>query len=318
MATHASKRVILAALVMNFAIAVTKFGAAMATGSSAMLSEAIHSLVDTGNQVLLLYGLQRSKRPADETHPFGYGPELYFWAFVVAILIFGLGAGISFFEGLSKVRDPHAITNPIINYVVLTIAIGFEAVAWTVAYREFNKVRGRMSILAAVRASKDPALFTVLFEDTAAMLGLIVAFVGIALSQALDLPALDGYASIGIAIILASTAVFLAYETKGLIVGEAADPAVDDGVRQILEGHASIRHINELRTLHQGPDDVLLVLSVDFIDEATSRDVETSITALETRIKSEFPQIRRVFIEAQNWRDHLRQLQQNGGNKDDG
>ena len=297
---------------MNFAIAVTKFGASVATGSSAMLSEAIHSLVDTGNQVLLLYGLKRSARPADEKHPFGYGPELYFWAFVVAILIFGLGAGISFFEGISKVREPHAMTNPIINYIVLTIAIAFEAVAWTVAYREFNRVRGGMSILAAVRASKDPALFTVLFEDTAAMLGLLVALVGIALSQVLDQPVLDGYASIGIAIILAATAIFLAFETKGLIVGEAADPAVDDGIRQILERHPSISHINELRSLHLGPEEVLLTLSVDFIDNTTSVEVETAITDLEREIKGDFPQINRVYIEAQNWRAHLQQLRPAG------
>ena len=201
MAAHASKRVIFAALAMNAAIAATKFGAAFATGSLAMLSEAVHSLVDTGNQILLLYGMKRAARPADDKHPFGYGPELYFWAFVVAILIFGLGAGVSFFEGIAKVRSPHEISSPIINYVVLAVALVLESVAWTIAYREFNRVRGRASLLSAVRRSKDPALFSVLFEDTAAMLGLIVAFVGIALSQILDMPVLDGYASIGIAII---------------------------------------------------------------------------------------------------------------------
>ncbi len=309
MAAHASKRVVFAALAMNAAIAATKFGAAFVTGSSAMLSEAIHSLVDTGNQILLLYGLRRSARPADDKHPFGYGPELYFWAFVVAILIFGLGAGISFFEGVAKVRSPHAMSSPVINYIVLAFALAFEAVAWTVAYREFNRVRGRTSLLSAVRRSKDPALFTVLFEDTAAMLGLVVAFVGIALSQILDMPVLDGYASIGIAIILAAAAAFLAYETKGLIIGEGADPVVTDGVRQMLEQHAAIKHINELRTLHLGPEEVLLTMSVDFADDRSSSEVEAAISDLEIEIKAAYAQIKRVFIEAQNWRAHLRSLQ---------
>ena len=190
-----SKKVIYAALAGNSLIAVTKFVAAGLTGSSAMLSEAVHSVVDTGNQGLLRYGLARSRRPADEEHPFGHGPELYFWAFVVAILIFGLGAGISFYEGLAKISDPHPITNPVINYVVLAVAIVFELGAWLVAFREFRKVQGRATLLTAVRRSKDPALFTVLFEDTAAMLGLLFALAGIALADWLDMPWLDGAAS---------------------------------------------------------------------------------------------------------------------------
>ena len=176
MAASDTKKVIYAALIGNSLIAVTKFGAAMFTGSSAMLSEAIHSVVDTGNQALLLVGLSRAKRPADEAHPFGYGKELYFWAFVVAVLLFAMGAGVSFYEGINKILHPHAMSNPHINYVVLVIAAIFEAIAWWVAYREFNKSRRGESLVEAVRHSKDPVVFTVLFEDTAAILGLIVAF----------------------------------------------------------------------------------------------------------------------------------------------
>ena len=229
-----SKKVIYAALIGNALIAVTKFAAATVTGSSAMLAEGIHSLVDTGNQGLLLYGLARAGKPADEKHPFGYGAELYFWAFVVAIMIFAIGAGISIYEGVHKVMDPHAITNPLINYVVLGLAMIFEGVAWWIALKEFRTRKGKRGWIEAVRDSKDPSVFTVLFEDTAAMLGLIVAFLGIAGAQYFGIAALDGTASIVIGVILAITAALLAYETKGLLIGEAAAPEVVETVRAIL------------------------------------------------------------------------------------
>ena len=196
MASHGSRGVVLAALGGNALIAVTKFGAAAYTGSSAMLSEAIHSLVDTGNQVLLLYGLRRADLPADERHPFGYGMEIYFYSFVVAILIFGLGAGVSLYEGIDRIRHPHDITNAYVNYIVLGLALVFEGGAWWIAFREFRRTSGDLGWLEAVRASKDPAIFTVLFEDTAALLGLLIAMIGIWLSQTLALPILDGVASI--------------------------------------------------------------------------------------------------------------------------
>nr|MDJ0981013.1 cation diffusion facilitator family transporter [Kiloniellales bacterium] len=227
MASASSTKVILAALVGNFLIAVTKFTAAWFTGSSAMFSEAVHSTVDTGNQGLLLYGLKRSKRPADAQHPFGHGQELYFWAFVVAILIFGLGAGVSIYEGIAKIQDPHEITNPVVNYVVLGMAMVFEAGACWVAFKEFNRRRGALGYFEAIRRSKDPSIFTVLLEDSAAMLGLIVAMVAIALGQALDMPVLDGVGSVVIGCILAATAIFLIWETKPLLIGEAADPEVE-------------------------------------------------------------------------------------------
>ncbi|MEE8333816.1 MAG: cation diffusion facilitator family transporter [Alphaproteobacteria bacterium] len=302
--THGSKKVIYAALFGNLLIAVTKFAAAAMTGSSAMLSEAVHSVVDTGNQGLLLFGLWRSKRPADAAHPFGYGMELYFWAFVVAIMVFAVGAGVSVYEGISKLRAPEPITSPYVNYIVLGIAMVFEAAAWTVAFREFQKTRGSRSILSEVRRSKDPTVFTVLFEDTAAMLGLVVAFAGIGLGQVFDNPMFDSGASILIGLILAATAVLLAVECKGLLIGEGASRAVIAGIEEIVANRPGILRVNELLTMHLGPDDVLLNLSLDFADELSSVEVEAAISALERDIKQGFPEIRRVFIEAQSWRGH--------------
>jgi len=306
MADPSSTKVVLAALIGNAAIAVTKFGAAAATGSSAMLSEAIHSLVDTGNQVLLLYGMRRARRPADAQHPFGYGKELYFWTFVVAILIFGLGAGISFYEGIEKVRHPSPVTDPHINYIVLALAGAFEAVAWWIAFKEFKARKGALGYLDAVRVSKDPANFTVLFEDTAAMLGLIVAAGGIALGDWLDMPVMDGAASIAIGVILAFTAAVLAYECKGLLIGESAAPQVVDAIERMVAIDRRVKRVNEILSMHLGPQDVLLNVSLDFGDSIDANDVEAAISKMERRIKRDFPEIKRIFIEAQAWPAHRR------------
>ncbi len=306
MASASSTKVILAALVGNFLIAVTKFTAAWFTGSSAMFSEAVHSTVDTGNQGLLLYGLKRSKRPADAQHPFGHGQELYFWAFVVAILIFGLGAGVSIYEGVAKIQDPHEITNPVVNYVVLSMAMVFEAGACWVAFKEFNRRRGALGYFEAIRRSKDPSIFTVLLEDSAAMLGLIVAMAAIALGRILEMPVLDGVGSVVIGCILAATAIFLIWETKPLLIGEAADPEVEASVRQVIARQSGIQRTNEVLSMHLGPDDILLNLSVDFKDSEDSGDVERAITDMEAQIKRAQPKVRRIFIEAQSWRGHRR------------
>ena len=315
MASSSSKHVIYAALGGNFLIAVTKFIASFMTGSSAMLSEAVHSLVDTGNQGLLLYGIKRSGRPADETHPFGYGMELYFWTFVVAILIFGLGAGVSIFEGIKKVQHPEVVTDAFVNYIVLGVAMVFEAGAWYVAFKEFRKSQQRhgrqgrkKGFLATVRESKDPTVFTVLFEDSAAMLGLIVAFVGIWLGEYLEMPVLDGVASICIGVILAITATLLAYESKGLLVGEGAAKEVVSEIREIVTQEKGVIAINEVITMHMGPEDILLNLSLDFSDHLSSPEVEATISALESKIKTKFPPIRRIFIEAQSIAGHHRDL----------
>ena len=278
------------------------------TGSSAMLSEAVHSLVDTGNQTLLLYGIKRSGKPADEKHPFGYGMELYFWTFVVAILIFGLGAGVSIFEGIKKIQHPEVVTDTFVNYIVLGIAMVFEAVAWFIAFKEFRGSQGKRGIIQTVRDSKDPTVFTVLFEDSAAMLGLFVAFAGIWLAEYLQLPVLDGVASVIIGIILAITASLLAYESKGLLVGEGADKEVVGAIREIVKQENGIISINETLTMHMGPQDVLLNLSLDFSDNLSSPEVEAIISRLESKIKAEYPQIQRIFIEAQSITGHYQDL----------
>jgi len=300
MAHGGSVKVVIAALIGNGLIAVTKFAAAFYTGSSAMLSEAIHSLVDTGNQSLLLLGIRRSRRPADAAHPFGYGAEIYFWAFVVAILIFAVGAGVSIYEGIHKIADPHPVTNPMVNYVVLGVAMVFESAAWWVAFKEFRKTKGDDGWLAAVHKSKDPAVFTVLFEDSAAMLGLVIAFIAIALSHALEMPVLDGVGSVLIGLILAGTALLLAIETKGLLIGESASPATLDAIRDIVGGEPAVRSINEMRTMHIGPTDVLLAMSLDYRNDLNAGAIEQSITRLEDTIRKTRPEITRVFIEVQD------------------
>ncbi|MFQ5785282.1 MAG: cation diffusion facilitator family transporter [Alphaproteobacteria bacterium] len=300
----ASKKVVFAALAGNSLIAATKFAAAAFTGSSAMLSEAIHSLVDTGNQGLLLYGIRRAKHPADDNHPFGYGMEVYFWSFVVAILIFGLGAGVSFYEGVQKIRAPQPVSDVYVNYIVLAAALVFEGAAWWIAFKQFRRSKGRGGYLDAIRASKDPAIFTVLFEDSAAMLGLVVAFLGIALGDRLNMPVLDGVASLGIAAILAGTAALLAYESKGLLIGESARPRLVGGVRALVRQRPAVIAINEVLTMHLAPEDVLLNLSLDFSDGLSAGTVESEISALERAIKAAYPEITRVFIEAQSRRGH--------------
>lgn len=304
MTSDSSKTVIYAALVANLLIAVTKFAAAAFTGSSAMLSEAVHSVVDSGNQGLLLMGIKRSARPADDRHPFGYGTELYFWTFVVAILIFGVGAGVSIYEGVSKINEPHPITDSYINYIVLGVAILIEAAPWWIAFKAFKLEKGDRGYFEAIRQSKDPTVFTILFEDSAAMLGLMVAMLGIFLAEQLAIPEFDGIASIIIGLILASTATLLAYECKGLIIGEAVRPEVRDAIAALIAADPRVKQTNELLTMHFGPEDVLLTLSLNFEDGLTGEDVEKAISELERSIKQKMPQIRRVFIEAQSWYGH--------------
>ena len=295
-----SKKVIYAALAGNSLIAITKFAAATITGSSAMLSEGIHSLVDTGNQVLLLYGLKQSKQPPDEQYPFGHGKEIYFWSFIVAILIFAVGAGVSVYEGIHQIAEQRPIESPSVNYAVLGLAIIFEGAAWYFAFSEFRKVKGNWGFFEAVQRGKDPTMFVVLFEDSAAMLGLVVAFCGIALSQMTGIAMFDGIASILIGLILAGTAGWLAYETKSLLIGERANVQVIEGIRAIARKNPTVNHINEVLTMHMGPDFILLNLSVDFSDEALAPQIETAIAEIDTDIKREFPEVKRIFIEAES------------------
>ncbi len=301
-----SKKAIYAALIGNGLIAVTKFGAATVTGSAAMMSEGIHSLVDTGNQVLLLVGLKRAARPPSKDFPFGHGKEVYFWSFVVAILIFALGAGISLYKGYQHVLHAEPLTNVMVNYVVLAAAIVFEAGAFYVAYREFAKGKGDLGFLEAVHRGKDPSLFVVLFEDGAAMLGLLVALAGIALTEVTGNPVFDGLASMVIGLILAGAAFWLAYETKSLLIGESASTWVVDGIRKLLSDQPDINTVNEVATLHMGPDFILAAISVDFAEGMSANDVEQRVTELTREIKAIDPSVRRVFIEAETRADHGR------------
>jgi cation diffusion facilitator family transporter len=299
MAHSESKKVIFAALVGNSLIAVTKFGAAAMTGSSAMLSEGIHSLVDTGNQVLLLMGLKRSQRQPDSQHPFGYGQEVYFWSFVVAILIFGVGAGISIYEGIKHIQHPVAMVNVRVNYLVLALAFVFEGGAWYFAYKEFSRIRGTRGWLQAVKESKDPTTFVVLFEDSAAMAGIIVAFVGIWLSQVTGLHWIDGAASVAIGLILATTAWFLAVETKDMLIGEAASTETISGIRDLASQVPGVDKVNEVLTLHMGPEYILVNMSLDFDDECTADQVEIEVAKLTGTIKARWPKVMKVFVEAE-------------------
>ena len=306
---HESKATIYAALAGNTAIATVKFGAAFWTGSSAMLSEAIHSTVDTGNQLLMLYGLKRSTRPATDLHPFGFGLELYFWTFVVAILIFGLGAGVSILEGIDKIRNPHTVEAPTVAYVVLAASFLFEGASWLVALRAFRSHSRNSGLLEAVQRSKDPSVFTVLLEDSAALAGLAVAALGLAAAQWLDLPMLDGVASVVIGLLLAGTAAFLASECKGLLLGEAADLPTQASLRRIAT-RPGISGVNEVLTMHFGPNDVLAIISLDFDDHLTAAEVETLVSATEREIKQAHPDIRRIFVEAQSREGHLQAQQE--------
>ncbi len=294
-----SKKVIFAALAGNTLIAVTKFIAAFFTGSSAMLSEGIHSLVDTGNQGLLLYGMARAQKPPDEAFPFGHGKEIYFWSFIVAILIFALGGGISIYEGIKHIEHPEPMTNPLINYLVLGLAMLFEGAAWVFAFREFSRAKGKWGYLEAIQRAKDPSVFVVLFEDTAAMLGLMVAFIGIVLTQLTGQLWFDGAASIIIGLILVGTAIWLAYETKGLLIGESASHSVVEGIRGLVGSQALVDHVNEVLTMHMGPDFILVNLSVDFSDHSSADAIELAISDMDRMIKQQFPQVRRIFIEAE-------------------
>ena len=300
MAGHGgSKMVIYAALAGNLAIALTKFAAAFFTGSSAMLSEGVHSLVDTGNGGLLLYGMHRAARPADRTHPLGYARELYFWSFIVALLVFALGAGVSFYEGIVHIMTPEPVANVKVNYVVLGLSFLFEGSSWLVALKEFRREKGKQGWLQAVQSSKDPSVYTVLFEDSAALLGLIVAFAGILAAEQLEMPELDGAASIGIALILGATAIFLARESKGLLIGEPASPEVQKKVLAIAQQDPAVQRANGVLTVHMGPQEIVAGLSIEFEDHLSAPEIEACVERIEARLKKEMPEITRLFVKPQ-------------------
>lgn len=301
---HIRERIVLyGALAANLGIAVAKFIAAGITGSSSMLTEGVHSVVDSGNQLLLLYGEGRAKRPPDAQHPFGYGRELYFWAFVVALLIFAIGAGVSIYEGILHILEPEPLSDPTVNYVVLGIATALEGTSWAIALREFSEAKGNASWWRAVRDSKDPATFIVLFEDSAALAGLLVAAVGVFASHALGDPRIDGAASVVIGLILAAVATLLAREAKGLLIGERADLGVIRAVYDRVAARPEITAVNHVRTVHTAPDRVFVAISADFDDALTMGEGERLIEAIEAELKQQFPELSSIYIRPERRED---------------
>ena len=299
-----SKKAIYAALVGNSLIAVTKFAAAGYTGSAAMLSEGIHSLVDTGNQGLLLFGLKQAKKPPSEEFPFGHGKEVYFWCFIVAMLIFALGGTASIYQGYLHLGNTEPLTNLSINYVVLGLALLFECGALYVAIKEFNLSRGDRPLLESISKGKDPTLFVVVFEDSAAMAGLVIAMLGLLLYQITGNAIWDGLASISIGVVLIGTAAWLAFESKNLLIGESAGAEVRDGIRETLSADPRISSINEIATLHMGPDFVVVTASADFDPALSASDLKSAVTDLNQAVKAVDDRIKRVFIEAERGVDH--------------
>lgn len=297
--SESNKIVVYAAMFGNLAIALVKFVAAYITNSSAMLSEAVHSVVDTLNEILLLYGMKKAKKPGDVKHPFGYGRELYFWAFIVALLVFALGAIVSILQGIYHIIQPEEMQNPMINYIVLGIAILCEGFSWSVALKTFRKQKGNMGYFEAFRRSKDPTTFTVLFEDTAALIGLVIALVGIFLAHQLNIPELDGVASILIGVVLAVSAWFLARETKGLLLGETADPKLRENVLNIAQQDAAVFSANGVLTEQMGAHQVIASLSLEFKDDLTSDQIEACVNRIETQIKQLHPEIIALFVKPQ-------------------
>jgi cation diffusion facilitator family transporter len=306
-----NRKVVNAALAGNIAIAATKFVAAAVTGSSAVLSEGVHSLVDTCNELLLLHGMRRAALPPDEDHPFGYGREMYFWSFIVALLVFALGAGVSFYEGIAHLRHPQPMEKPVVNYVVLAISFLFEGGSWWIALRAFGAAKGERGWFEAFRASKDPSTFTVLFEDSAALLGLFIAFIGVAGAQLTGQPWIDGAASLGIGLVLAVAALLLARETKALLIGEAAHPRVRKDILRIAARDPAIRHANGVFTVQLGPDSVVATLSAEFEDALTTPEVEACVNRIEAAVCKTHPDVVALYVKPQTedtWRRRMARL----------
>ena len=264
-----------------------------------MLSEAVHSVVDTLNEILLLYGLKKSQQPANYLHPFGYGRELYFWAFIVALLVFALGSVVSIYQGVQHIRHPEEMVSPLVNYVVLIFAILCEGTSWFVALKSFKKAKGKMGYFEAFRHSKDPTTFTVLFEDSAALIGLFIALMGIFLAHELNVPVLDGVASVLIGVVLAISALLLARETKGLLLGETADPQLRQNILNVAQEDFAVYSANGVLTEQIGAHQVIASLSLEFKDHLTTDEIEACVNRIEAKIKSIHPEIVALFVKPQ-------------------
>jgi len=295
-APTASTRTLVIALVANLGIAAAKFIAAAITGSSAMLTEGIHSVVDSTNQLLLMWGRRQAKKPPDKYHPLGYGPELYFWSFVVAVLVFALGAGVSIYEGIIHIAHPAEAVSPVIAFIVLGIAFLLEGWSTREAFIEFKEAKGQLSWWEAIRHSKDPPAFIVLLENGAAMAGITAAALGLFLAHVTGDPFYDGAASILIGVILGLTALLLAYESKGLLIGEAADPEPVSSLRELACGKDGIVGVGDVLTVHFSPDQIAAMMSVDFRDTISAGDVERIVGEVEADAHAQWPQLMRLFI----------------------
>jgi cation diffusion facilitator family transporter len=293
-----SKVAVYGAIAANVAIALTKFTVAGITGSSAMLSEGVHSAVDTFNGILLLVGLRLSQRPATDEHPFGHGKELYFWSLIVAILIFGLGGGISFYEGVQHIQRPVPIQDATWNYIVLAAAALFEGSSFLIALRQFRRQAQRRPFWSALHNSKDPTTYTVLAEDSAALVGLAIAAAGIYFSQRLGIPELDGVASVVIGLLLAGVAILLVRESRGLLIGEGIRPETARAIRTLALAQPHVQAVGRILSMYMGPDQVLAIIDLDFEDGTATEDAAGAIATLERAVRERYPMIKRLFIEA--------------------
>jgi cation diffusion facilitator family transporter len=294
-----AKRAIHAALFANLAIAATKLSAAYFSGSSALASEGIHSLVDSSNELLLLYGMKRARARRSREHPLGHGREVYFWSFIVALLVFALGAGVSIYEGVQQVQHPVPNRHLLASYAVLAFSALFDGFSFVVALQQFNRVRAEQGFLDAIRLSKDPTSFAVVLEDSAALLGIGIAFLGVLFAQLLAAPWLDGAASIGIGLVLASTALLMARECKALLIGEAADPRLETGIMSIVSADPDVAHANGVITLHLAPQEVVAAISAAFQNQLSAIEIEGCVSRLEGRIKAAHPEVTLLFVKPQ-------------------
>lgn len=301
--SHHSVVVVIAAIVSNTIIFVCKLAAALITRSSAMLAESIHSIVDIGNGVLVAYGMRQSNKPPDSRHPFGYGSELYFWSLIVAISIFGIGGGMSLYEGIRHLQHPTMLENPLLSYIVIAIGVVVEGASLIIAVKYFNQAKGASSAYGFIRASKDPSLFTVVFEDSAAVLGLLIAFVGIFLSDLTGNPLFDGAASVLIGLLLMVVAFFLARESKDLLIGEGVDKTTLKHMLRIVSLHDDVEQVGQLRTLYLGPDNLIVAIDVKFTTGINEKMIDEEISEIEIALKAKYPQIKHIFIEVASLAD---------------
>jgi cation diffusion facilitator family transporter len=299
--TGNSKIAIYGALAANIGIAVVKFIAASVTGSSAMISEGIHSTVDSGNSLLLLLGMKRSQRPPDRGHPFGHGKEIYFWSLIVAILVFSLGGGMSVYEGISHLRHPVELKDPFWNYIVLFVSMAFEGASLLYAVKEFNKTRGSFNFWKEVSMSKDPGLFAVIYEESAAIIGLTIALLGVFLGHYFNNPLYDALASMLIGVVLVFVAVTMVRESKGLLVGESANSEIVKGIYDLVNKEPRVETLYFPLTMHLAPNEILLALDVEFQKDMTVEELFDTVNQLEEQIKIAFPNVKKIYIEAKNF-----------------